>query len=144
MSSFFEKIGIAAFLIIALILFIDNSIITTSDIEDSPTSDGEFFISSLKIQREENYKILRDTYSTFSDEQVLLISKCSEEKVIEFVKTTDDYDAPLPYFESQEDMNNHFISIIKRKVQNSEITLEWYLGVADSQCLSDVMEGVYE
>ena len=134
----------AAFLIIAFILFIDDSIITTSDIEDYPSSDGEFFISTLKTQREENYKILRDTYSTFSDEQVLLISKCSEEKLIEFVKTTDDYDEPLPYFESQEEMNNHFISIVKKKVMDSEITLEWYLDVADNQCLDEVLDGIYK
>ena len=134
----------AAFLIIAFILFIDNSIITTSDIEDYQSSDGEFFISTFKLQREENYKILRDTYSTFSDEQVLLISKCSEEKLIEFVKTTEDYDVPLPYFESQEEMNNHFISIIKRKVMDSEITLEWYLGVADNECLDEVIDGIYK
>ncbi len=144
MSGLWEKLGLAVFFIIGLLFFIDQTIITTSDIEDPPGTDGEFLISTLKIQREGNYKILRDAYSTFSDEQVLLISKCSEEKVIEFVKTTDDYDVPLPYFESQEDMNNHFISIIKRKVKNSEITLEWYLGIADSQCLSDVMEGDYK
>jgi hypothetical protein len=146
MSNFLEKIAITIFIVIAVIFFVDQSIITSSELKEEPKTDGEFFISVMKSQREGNYQILRDTYNkeTFSDKTVKLIAKCSEEKLFTFINTTEDYDTPLPRFKSQEDMNNHFISIIKRKVQNSEITLEWYLGVADSQCLDEVMEGVYE
>jgi len=144
MSGLWEKLGLAVFFIIGLLFFIDQTIITTSDIENPPGTDGEFLIAALKAQREGNYQILREFYNKFSDEQILLIAKCQEEKLFEFIKTSDDYDVPLPYFKSQEDMNNHFVTTIQRKIKDSEISLEWYAGIAQNQCLGEVMEGIYE
>ena len=144
MSGLWEKLGLAVFFIIGLLFFIDQTIITTSDIEDPPGTDGEFLIATLKAQREGNYQILREFYNKFSDEQILLIAKCQEEKLFEFIRTSDDYDVPLPYFQSQEDMNNHFVTTTQRKIKDSEISLEWYAGIVQSQCLGEVMEGIYE
>ena len=144
MKNLLKKIGFYLLIGLGIFFFLQDRIITISD---EPETDSELVIDAIYMHKEKNFIFLRERFDrmNWDDDEIRYIADCADKKVIEFIKDhPETYDKTLPKLETQNQLNEHYERVIRRKVPELNFGISRWMDIATTSCMEDIKLGPIE